>query len=315
MIPPGPRVASPPVIGVGGRVPRAAQPWPTEPLFLHVYVRSELDGGFDSDEEFNSFIARMRSPDGKPDLPPATHSWHQAEDLAYKGWEEKSAPRRAQAAHQALQVSPDAVDGYLLLAHDAADWAEAEALCTQAVAAGERLMGPDAATAFRGKFWEMSITRPYMRARFALGYCLWRQDRRDEAAAQFRDLLGMNPKDNQFARYVLLAILLEMAEDREAQQVMARYAGDAMCYFGYNHALLAFRKSGDAAKSRSLLKLAFLRQPLVPTLLLRRGTPPAYDFVYVEPMAESEALEYHQLYAAAWSMTPGALDWLEQLMR
>ena len=161
-------------------------------------------------------------------------------------------------------------------------------------------------------FWGVALTRPYMRSRFALGYCLWRQGERTEALTHFRDLISLNPNDNQGARYVLVAALLELGEDREAQQVMARYSRDPLCHWAYNRALIEFRRHGDQRRTQRLLKQAFKKSALAPVFLLGRKRTRSYELDFVGPGEESEATEYQHLYGDAWTMTEGALAWLEQ---
>ena len=251
-------------------------------------------------------------PGRKPKFPSPTRPWHQGQELAYRGWEQRSERKRARFARQALEVSSDAADGYLLLAHDAPSWEEATEFCSQAVVAAERLLGPDFLTEYKGDFWGVALTRPYMRARFALGYCLWRQEKREEALVHFRDLISLNRKDNQGARYVLVAILLELGEEREAQQVMARYSRDVLCHWAYSRALIEFRRRGDGRRARGQLKRAFNENSLVPAFLLGRKRIRSYELSIVEPGERSEAVEYQHLYGSAWAMTEGALAWLEQ---
>ncbi|MFQ6101435.1 MAG: tetratricopeptide repeat protein [Anaerolineae bacterium] len=312
-IPSGVRFAITPAIGTDGRVPKAAQPKPTEPMFLHLAVLVE-EREPESKEELEALISRYMVPGQKPNFPPPTQPWHQAQDVAYQGWELKrlSERKRAKSVRQALEVSPDAVDGYLLLAHDAPSWEEATDLCTQAMAAAERLLGPDFLTEYKDDFWGMALTRPYMRARFALGYCLWRQGKREEALAHFRGLISLNQDDNQGARYVLAAILLELGEGREARQVMGSYSPDALCHWAYNRALIEFRQRGDQRRAQKLLRKAFGKNALVPVFLLGRRRIRSYELDIVEPGEEGEAIEYQHLYGGAWAMAEGALEWLEQ---
>ncbi len=310
-IPPGVRFAITPAIGTDGRVPKAAQPRPTEPMFLHLAALTE-DKEFESQEEFETFISQYMVPGQKPNFPPLTLLWHQGQELACQGWEQRSERKRADFARRALEVSPGAVDGYLLLAHDAPSWEEATGFCTQAVAAAERLLGPDFLTAYKGDFWGMALTRPYMRARFALGYCLWRQERREEALAHFRDLIHLNRGDNQGARYVLVAILLELGEEREAQQIMSTYSHDVLCHWACNRALIEFRRRGDQRRAQRLLRQACEKNPLVPVFLLDRKRIRSYELDMVKAGERSEAIEYQHLYGDAWAMTEGALAWLER---
>lgn len=308
-MPPGVQFAIIPTIGTVGRVPRAAQPRPTEPTLLHIWVLTQ-EREFDSQEEFEAFLSRYMVPGQMLEFPEASQPWHKAQDLAYKGWQEESPHKRGQIAREALAISRDAVDGYLLQAHDAASWEEAVERCNQAVAAGERLLGPDPFTEYEDHFWHAAITRPYMRARFALGYALWRQGKRAEARTHFEALLDVNPGDNQGARYVLVALLLEQEEDEEARRVMDRYARDTLCHWAYNRALWQFRRRGDHPHAQQRLLRALALNPYVPPLLLGEQQVPSWELEVIEPGDETEAIEYVQLYKDAWGMTPGAVEWL-----
>lgn len=310
-IPSGMRFAVTPTIGTDGRVPKAAQPKPAEPMFMHLHVLAD-EGELESEEELETFISQYMVPGQKPDFPQPILPWHQAQELAYQGWEKRSKRGRVNFARQALKISPDAVDGYLLVAHDATSWEEATELCDQAVAAAERLLGPDFLTEYQDDFWGIALTRPYMRARFALGHCLWRQEKREEALVHFRDLINLNPNDNQGARYVLVAVLLELGEDREAQQVMAGHSGDVLSHWAYNRALIEFRRYASQRRTDRRLAQALEKNAFVPVFLLGRRPIRSYESHTVEPGEGSEAIEYQHLYSGAWAMTEGALAWLEQ---
>jgi hypothetical protein len=65
---------------------------------------------------------------------------------------------------------------------------------------GELALGPG----FDGVLpWGFIDNRPYLRALFNFGLCLWRLERFDEAAALFTRVLWLNPSDNQGARMIL----------------------------------------------------------------------------------------------------------------
>ena len=306
--PPGVRLAFRATIGTDGRVPKAAQPWPMESLYLHLFVITP-PGGFASEGELNAVLEKYMPPGKKPRFPKPKEPWHQAQELTYQGWEKKSARGRSRAAQSALSISTEAPDAYLLLAHDSETWAEALQFEAEALAAATRLMerlsfNPDEET-----YWDAVSTRPYMRVRFAIGYSRWRSGTREEAREHFQELIRLNPEDNQGVRYVLAAILLEQGEDGEAQRLMARYYEDSHCYWYYNKTLLQFRRKGDHASTRDLLRQALHRNPFVPTHLLNKHPFDSWELDAVEAGEESEAIEYFQLYREAWRMTPGALDW------
>jgi hypothetical protein len=89
----------------------------------------------------------------------------QAQALMYRAFEEPDEQRQVQLAHDALAISPDCADAYVLLAEHATSRKEALRLYEQGVAAGERALGPEAFQRDVGHFWGILETRPYMRAR------------------------------------------------------------------------------------------------------------------------------------------------------
>src|SRR6266508_4137939 len=118
----------------------------------------------------------------------------QAQDLMYEAFEAQGG-RRVALAREALEISPDCADAYLLLAEETASSVEeARELLEQGVAAGERALGPEPFDEDVGHFWGILETRPYMRARAALAETLWALDRREEAVEHQRELLRLNPE-------------------------------------------------------------------------------------------------------------------------
>ena len=130
----------------------------------------------------------------------------QAQDLMYQAFEEGDERRRVELARQALALSPDCADAYVLLAEHAPNRKEALALYEQGVAAGERALGPEVFERDAGHFWGLLETRPYMRARLGLALQLWTAGRRDEAVTHLQDMLRLNPNDNQGVRYTLASL-------------------------------------------------------------------------------------------------------------
>ena len=144
----------------------------------------------------------------------------QAQDLMYEAFEARGR-HRAALARQALTISPDCADAYLLLAEETASSAEdARELLEQGVAAGERALGPEP-FADVGHFWGILETRPYMRARAALAETLWALGRREEAVEHHRDLLRLNPNDNQGLRYRQAEWLLWLERYGELDELVA----------------------------------------------------------------------------------------------
>ena len=248
-------------------------------------------------------LSMTRGPSRGPD-PVA-----EAQDLMYEAWE--SPPRRALAlARQALEVSEDCADAYCLLAQNAKSLREATELYHQGVAAGERALGARAFEEDVGHFWGLLETRPYMRARAGLASSLWTAGDEEEAVEHYRDMLRLNPGDNQGLRYVLLGCHLQMGAWDEAEKLYAAYEDDAMATWAYSRALLDFQREGDAASSRKALRRALEQNPHVPAYLLGKKRMPASLPGHHGFGDENEAILYVADHETAWEIVPGALEWI-----
>lgn len=270
---------------------------------------------FDSIDEANAFLSEMMAngeqPPHRAETPLA-----RAQDLIYDAWEEPSERKRVQLARQALKLSPDCADAYVVLAEDSArTLAKAAELYAEGVAAGERALGPEIFEYEAGGFWGILETRPYMRARFGLADTLWELDRRDEAIDHLWAMLRLNPNDNQGLRYVLLGWLLERGEHAGVKRLLGQYRDEVSATWLYGAALHGFRDKGDNRRSRKLLHDALAANPYVPDYLLGWKQLPAQLPELIGLGDEREAVESAARLLVAWSETEGALDWLSGHLR
>jgi tetratricopeptide (TPR) repeat protein len=233
-----------------------------------------------------------------------------AQDLMYEAFETQGA-RRVALAREALAISPDCADAYLLLAEEtASSIEEARELLEQGVAAGERALGREPFAEDVGHFWGLIETRPYMRARAALAETLWALGRREEAVEHQRELLRLNPNDNQGVRYRQAEYLLALERYDELDELFAAYEDDAAAAFAYTKALAAFRRQGDTPQARQLLAEARVENPHVPAYLSGRKRLPARLPSYIGFGDASEAVDYAAGAKGQWEDVPGALAWL-----
>jgi tetratricopeptide (TPR) repeat protein len=242
--------------------------------------------------------------------PPPDTPLGRAQALMYQAFEERDDQRRIQLAKDALAISPDCADAYVLLAEHAPSRKETLRLYQQAVAAGERALGPDAFQQNVGHFWGILETRPYMRARLGLAHSLWMSGDRDEAVQHLQDMLRLNPGDNQGVRYTLAGFLLFLDRDDDLANLLEQYSDEGSAAWAYTRALLAFRRHGDTLEARQLLKKAKKANKHVPAYLLGQKHPPVEKPPYYSPGQESEALEYISGFLAGWKNTPGVIAWL-----
>jgi tetratricopeptide (TPR) repeat protein len=233
-----------------------------------------------------------------------------AQDIIYDAWEVADPRRRIEMVRKALEISPDCADAYSLLAEEAAtSLPEALDLYRQGVEAGERALGKEAFEEDVGHFWGILDTRPYMRARAGLAGCLWAANKHEEAIEHYKEMLRLNPNDNQGIRDLLMPCLIVMGRDKEAEKLFYQYE-DSLATWVYSRALLDFRKTGDSEISRKSLKVAVKKNEYIPVYLLGRKKIPKSLPEYYSPGDESEAIFYAKENLEAWKITPAALDWL-----
>ncbi len=269
---------------------------------------------FKNAEEANQFMHDLMQKTGGF-IPPrsAESALDKAQDLIFQAWETRSRAQRIKLARRALMISPDCVDAFNLLAEDNAETpAESCAFYEAGMKAGERTLGKDFFTQNEGHFWGLVETRPYMRARFGLAITLRRLGRMDEADKNLRELLRLNPNDNQGVRYELISLLNELGDTAAVDQLMAQYENDASAEWQYAAALNAFRKHGASKEAEDLLEKAIACNPHVPDYLLMRKLMPSELPDYIQLGAESEAIHCVLDALPFWGETPGALEWLRK---
>jgi tetratricopeptide (TPR) repeat protein len=242
---------------------------------------------------------------------PGGSALEDAQDLMYRAWETADQRQRVALAKEALSRSPLCADAYVLLAEETAKTpAEAIDLYRRGLEAGEKAVGPAAFQEDVGHFWGLLETRPYMRARGGLAQALWDIGYHDEAIEHYRELLRLNPNDNQGNRYLLAGCLLALDRDADLTALLDAYGQESTAEWSYTWALVAYRRDGDSVEARSLLEKATTANSHVASYLLGRKKLPRKPVPYITMGGEDEAQEYARRYAAAWANTQGALEWL-----
>jgi tetratricopeptide (TPR) repeat protein len=143
-----------------------------------------------------------------------------AQDVMYEAWERNTSRSRIAVARKALGISPLCADAYVLLAEEAQSIEEARDLYAKGVEAGELALGPQGFEAYAGHFWGFLETRPYMWARAGLASTLVQLGDVEGALAHYRDMLKLNPNDNQ-------GILLRDKQDDGSASIWMRMSPDA----------------------------------------------------------------------------------------
>lgn len=236
----------------------------------------------------------------------------QAQELVYKAWE-ADPEERAKLAAEALNISADCADAYVILAEDTArNLKEKLYLYEAGFKAGERALGPWPFIRDCGSFWGVTTTRPYMRARFGFARCLEQIGRRPEALRHYVELMRLNRSDNQGVRYYLANGLLAEGEFLTFEKYFSKREKDRRAYWMYALALWHFQRYGTAPQSTRVLKKALSQNRYVPRYLLRVKKPREYEGTFYQVGTKEEALVYSEIGWDAWHNTRGALAWLRR---
>jgi tetratricopeptide (TPR) repeat protein len=275
------------------------------------------DHEFESIEEASASLAQAHQA-GLFDLAPEQTAGRpltaleQAQELAHDA-AEATGRLRIKLARRALAVSPDCADAWVTLG-DAAASPEAALECYErGVEAGARALGP-AFESHAGHFWGELATRPYMRARLALAGVLQALGRDEDATAHYREMLRLNPNDNQGVRHLLLPLLLERGQDEEAGRLLDAYTDDVFAIWRYGRALWLFRRDGDSVEARAALAHAREVNPHVPGYLSKPESMPAMPPAYRLGGREEAAHAADGLLDAVHATT-GALAWIRRNAR
>ena len=271
---------------------------------------------FGSIDEANAFLQDMIASGGPPpSLKRTLTPLEQAQDVMYEAWD-SSEKRRVKLARQALSISEDCADAYVLLAEETArSLSDARDLYGQGVKAGERALGPQVFEEDIGHFWGIIESRPYMRARAGLAQCLWILGERQRAIEHYTEMLRLNPGDNQGIRYLLVNCLLEEGCDEAVGKLLDQYEGDATATWLYSHALWMFCREGASSKAKAQLREALNCNRYVPRYILGRKRLPRRLPEYVGFGDKNEAIAYAAEAIVVWQKTPGAVEWLTSNLR
>ena len=234
-----------------------------------------------------------------------------AQDVIYDAWERATARSRIVLARKALAITPLCSDAYNILAAEARSVEEARELYARGVEAGELALGRKGFHEYAGHFWGFLETRPYMRARAGLAAALLKLGDDEAAIGHYRDMLELNPGDNQGIRYVLAACLLRRGEEAGLKDLLAAYEDEGSAHWLYTRALLAFREGRmSEAEVVTLVKDAWSANEHVPAILAGTASPVISDGDYITVGGPDEATEYVAECGLAWRSTPGAVEWL-----
>ena len=267
---------------------------------------------FENIDQVNEF---MKSMQGKSldDLPESTNDKGRSQELVIQAHDVTPAKGK-QLIKQALELDPDNADAYNYLASLETDVDKALAVYRQAVEAGERSLGEKFMKKNKGHFWGLIETRPYMRAKAGVADCLYAKNRMNAAVEVYREMIELNPNDNQGVRYLLSTILLSKKDLSDYESFIKKYEGEDSAVWLYNNALYHFKKMGKSAKSDTELMKAYKFNPYVMEFMLGLKELPKEMPQFIGRGDENEAAAYIFDAIHTWGKINGSLDWMHEFL-
>jgi len=210
---------------------------------------------------------------------------------------------------QALEIDPDNTDALSMCAQLAQTQEEARELLQRAITTAEFRLGPNFEKTYKGAFWVVIETRPYLRALALLAQLESTVENRKEAIRIMERILKLNPNDNQGIRYMLIGLVLAEKQMVKCRKLLEAYADDQAAWITWGKVLYFFVQK-DRASATKYLKKARKLNPYVELYL--SGNKPFPEELPEEYCLgdENEAILAASDLAEAWSRRQNALFWL-----
>lgn len=236
-----------------------------------------------------------------------------AEEIIYKAHEAKSKAQQNKLAKEALEIYPNCSDAYLLLAENETRNLETRCqLLRKAVEAGRKDLGEKEFNEMKGHFWGFVETRPFMRAMQALSDCLFFMNNDNEAISLAKEMLELNPGDNQGMRYKLLLMYGTTKKYIEMEELLnhKEYHDEAGVEWAYGRVLISFIKHGDSKLTEKAVKKAIEANKYIPEYLIFTDKIPKSLPVSFSFNSKEEAIIYAVCNIVMWLNASEALTYL-----
>ncbi len=179
----------------------------------------------------------------------------QAQDLVLEAYELTPAKAKKKI-EKALELDPDCIEAYEYLSVCESSLELESIFLEKGIAIGRRLFFEENFEYYKGKFWGILETRPFMRCLQLYSEILYLKNKKKECIDILEEMIELNPNDNQGVRDHLMLYLIELDEIKKFEKYTKMYKDDEMAFSLFNQALFAFKTEGDTVKSKKQLQKA-----------------------------------------------------------
>lgn len=236
-------------------------------------------------------------------------SKEKAQDLIYEAWECDDSDEAIKLAEKAIKLDENCADAYNLLAELKAESPmESLEFYAKGIEAAKKSLGKDFEK-LKGNFWGFHETRPFMRSMSGYSNTLWVLGEKSKAIEIMKEMLELNPNDNQGVRHSLITRLLMLNRLLEAEKLYEDYKDDITAEWHYSKAYLYFNKRSKNLMADTVLKEAMEYNPYVPLYLFGLVDMPDELPEYVGFGDENEAVSYVVDAVELWVKNKKAMMW------
>ena len=237
--------------------------------------------------------------------------------MAINGLDSEAKEDALDFAAQSFAVSEDCAEAYILLGSRKAPTFEEALECSlKAKAAGKRAIGGEEAfQAAAGRFWESPETVSYLRGLEAEANIRWLMGDIEGSVAAYREMVELNPGDEQNAKHPLSDGLVKLREFGELAVLMKRYPNEEMSWLNFNYALMLFIQQGPSEEATEALLQAIEINPFVPTYIMGKKAFPEYPPGVEHPGSRESAIVYGMTQMKEWRRVTGYHRWIRHTLR
>lgn len=238
-----------------------------------------------------------------------------ANKLADEAWNQKNYNKRVKLAKEALEISKDCSEAYIILSYDnSLSKKDQKELVLKALDAAKRIIGEQNIDKYIGRFLEVEITKPYVSAKYRLGALLWSMGENKEAIEEYKDLIRISPEDNLMIRGILLSWLIIEDRDDEIEIILKTYKNDYLTAYKFSRALYLY-KIGNYEDAERALKIAAAGNKFVLGYITRQKRLPKVMPELKKLGTEEEAITYMRTGEMAWNAVSGAVQWVKEFIK
>lgn len=237
----------------------------------------------------------------------------EANKIASKAWEEKNYKKKVKLAKEALSLSENCSEAYIILSYDnSLSDNEKKALAEKAVEVSKNIIGEDNIEKFINKCLDYEVTNGYYSSKYRLGSLLWSIGQKDEAIENFKELIRLCPNDRLLVRSILLSWLISIDKFEDAFSLLEQYKNDNLLGTRLSRALYLF-KNNDLEEAKRNLRLANAINPFVLKYITKQKKVPSTNNEFKKLGSEEEAVFYMKYAEEAWDNVKGSREWVRKI--